>query len=63
MGKWRQAEQCPVRLTCGEDIMVNRGSGQGEPDGPLKTAVVLGNDVQRTRQDTRTLGLERWTDA
>eukprot|EP00972_Heterocapsa_arctica_P103759 15291973-Heterocapsa_arctica.AAC.1 len=55
--KWRQADQSPVRLPCGEDIMVNRGAGQGEPDGPLNTAAVLGNAVQRAHQDTRTAGV------
>eukprot|EP00972_Heterocapsa_arctica_P008678 1272573-Heterocapsa_arctica.AAC.1 len=61
--KWRQAEQSLVRLPCGEDIMVNRGAGQGEPDEPLKTAVVLGSDVSHAHDDTRTKGIGKWADA
>eukprot|EP00972_Heterocapsa_arctica_P090445 13341911-Heterocapsa_arctica.AAC.1 len=63
MGKWRQAEPSPVKLPCGENIMVNRGAGQGEPDGPLKTAVVLGNDVNQAHEDTRIKDIGRWADA
>eukprot|EP00972_Heterocapsa_arctica_P065987 9736280-Heterocapsa_arctica.AAC.1 len=37
--RWRQAEPGLVKLPCGEHVTVNRGAGQGEPDGPLKTAV------------------------
>eukprot|EP00972_Heterocapsa_arctica_P083661 12328558-Heterocapsa_arctica.AAC.1 len=61
--KRRQAEQSPVRLPCGENIMVNRGAGQGEPYWPLKTAAVLGNDVRQAHEDTRNLGVGKWTDA
>eukprot|EP00972_Heterocapsa_arctica_P020742 3057593-Heterocapsa_arctica.AAC.1 len=43
--------------------MVNRGAGQGEPDGPLKTAVVLGNDNNQTHEDTRINDTGKWADA
>eukprot|EP00972_Heterocapsa_arctica_P052436 7715430-Heterocapsa_arctica.AAC.1 len=37
--KRRQAEPGLVKLPCGETVTVNRGAGQGELDGLLKTAV------------------------
>eukprot|EP00972_Heterocapsa_arctica_P049310 7257862-Heterocapsa_arctica.AAC.1 len=61
--KWRQAEPGSVKLPCGENILVNRGAGQGEPDGPLKTAVVLGNDINQAHEDTRINNTGKWADA
>ena len=36
--------QAPVeaRLPCGDAVPVDRGAGQGEPDGPLKAAMSIG---------------------
>eukprot|EP00972_Heterocapsa_arctica_P013369 1966497-Heterocapsa_arctica.AAC.1 len=61
--KGRQAEPGSFKLPCGENIMVNRGAGQGEPDGPLKTAVVLGNDINQAHEDTRNNDTGKWADA
>eukprot|EP00972_Heterocapsa_arctica_P001240 181920-Heterocapsa_arctica.AAC.1 len=43
--------------------MVNRGAGQGELDGPLKTAVVLGNDINQAHDDTTNNDTGKWADA
>eukprot|EP00972_Heterocapsa_arctica_P106825 15735998-Heterocapsa_arctica.AAC.1 len=61
--RWRQAEPGLVKLPCGECVTVNRGAGQGEPDVPLKTAVVLGNDINQTHEDTRIDNTGKWADA
>ena len=34
-----------------EKVKINRGAGQGEPDGPLKAAVTIGHKVGQARQD------------
>eukprot|EP00972_Heterocapsa_arctica_P115839 16449947-Heterocapsa_arctica.AAC.1 len=51
------------KMAPGRTGSVNRGAGQGEPDGPLKTAVVLGNDINQTHEDTRVNNTGKWADA
>ena len=51
MDPWERCTSGPseIRLPCGETIAVNRGAGQGEPDGPLKAAICIGRVVQKAR--------------
>ena len=44
--KWCTKQACDTVLPCGERRPVNRGAGQGEPDGPLKTSVTIGRAMQ-----------------
>ena len=46
-----------MTLPCGDIVNVDRGSGQGEPEGPLKSAVVIGDAAGKTKQEAREIGL------
>ncbi len=47
--RWVTAESGEARLQCGDTVEVDRGAGQGEPDGPLKTAVTLGSATKKAK--------------
>jgi hypothetical protein len=51
--KWTTKTPATISLPCGEQVTVDRGAGQGEPDGPLKAALTLGRAVRNARTDLR----------
>ena len=55
--KWCTSEADQVRLPCGEWVESTRGTGQGEPEGPLKAAVTIGNLVQQAKADLLAAGV------
>jgi len=48
---WCTREPCEVKLPSGDRVAVDRGAGQGEPDGPLKASLTLGRAVERSGSD------------
>jgi hypothetical protein len=48
---WTTKTPATISLPSGEQVEVNRGAGQGEPDGPLKAALTLGRAVRGARED------------
>ena len=44
--RWCTAQACEATLPSGERVSVNRGAGQGEPDGPLKASVTIGHAMK-----------------
>ena len=49
--KWCTSECCAAFLPSGDKVVIDRGAGQGEPDGPLKASLTLGRAVQQARGD------------
>ena len=54
---WLTTEPDHVRLPCGDWVTSDRGAGQGEPDGPLKAALTIGQAVRRARADLESAGV------
>eukprot|EP00973_Karenia_brevis_P006339 862508-Karenia_brevis.AAC.1 len=48
---WCTAEPCEAKLPSGATVTIDRGAGQGEPDGPLKASLTLGRAVEQSRRD------------
>ena len=46
--RWSCEHETDVRLPSGELVSSNRGAGQGEPGGPLKASVTIGDAVVKT---------------
>jgi hypothetical protein len=44
--RWSTEQECDAVLPSGARSKVNRGAGQGEPDGPLKASVALGHAMR-----------------
>ena len=49
--RWCTAQPDQVRLPCEAWFESNRGTGQGEPEGPLKAAVTIGHAAKQARAD------------
>ena len=55
--KWCTIEPDHVRLPRGCWVTSDRGAGQGEPEGPLKAALTIGQAVRRARADLGSAGV------
>ena len=55
--RWCTTEPDHVRLPCGDWVTSDRGAGQGEPEGPLKAALTIGQAVGRARADLELAGM------
>jgi hypothetical protein len=62
--RWCTAQECDAVLPSGERTQINRGAGQGEPDGPLKASVTIGHAMQDCksvwRPDVRDATVDVW---
>jgi hypothetical protein len=62
--RWCTAQECDAVLPSGERTKINRGAGQGEPDGPLKASVTIGHAMQDCksawRSDMRDATVDVW---
>ena len=47
--RWCTQQATQATLPSGGQTPIDRGAGQGEPDGPLKTSVTLGRAVEREK--------------
>ena len=60
--KWCTSEPSEARLPCGEAAVVDRGAGQGEPDGPIKAATTIGHRTRLAKSDLTAAGIGSWVD-
>ena len=60
--QWCSAEEVPVKLPCGDFFQSNRGTSQGEPEGPLKSALVIGDAMRKAKSETSNHGLASMVD-
>ena len=51
--RWCTNQPCEATLPSSERVTLNRGAGQGEPDGPVKAAATIGQAAKRSRSDMR----------
>ena len=51
-----------MTLPCGESVRTNRGAGQGEPEGPLKAALTIGDADATTKEDMVSAGVRGMID-
>jgi hypothetical protein len=58
--EWCTSEADNVRLPCGEWVTSDRGTGQGEPEGPLKAAVTIGHAAEHAKADLEKPGAWWW---
>ena len=62
--RWCTQQACETVLPCGERRPVDRGAGQGEPDGSLKASVTIGHAMRDSKsqmtQDTREGMVDVW---
>ena len=49
--EWFTRKRCVAHLPSGEKVVIDRGAGQGEPDGPLKASLTLGRALDQSRGD------------
>ena len=50
---WTTEQENHVTLPCGDRLDVDRGAGQGEPDGPLKASLTLGKSARAAHLSLR----------
>ena len=55
--RWCTTQPDHVRLPCEDWVTSDRGAGQGEPEGPLKAALTIGQAVRRARADLELAGI------
>ena len=60
--QWNTSQAAQAFLPSGESAMVNRGAGQGEPDGPLKAAICIGHRVREAKRDLAAAGCAPFVD-
>ena len=59
---WCTRAAAEARLPCGDTVAVDRGAGQGEPDGPLKASTTIGVCARGAKADTAAANLGEWVD-